>query len=348
VLPELRTSDRGGKPAVECYQTSNGVLIFRLPMEVFAGYIAYAHLIVAEGAMTLIDAGSGLGTSHHDLVAGFEVVRGKYGVKARLEDLDRIIITHGHIDHFGGLAQVKEIAARAKVGIHELDRTALANYDERVLVTSRRLAEFLQRAGVPAERFQPLLDMYMIGKRGLRPVPVDFILRDGEMIEGLLETIHVPGHTPGLVMIRVDDVLLTADHILPQTSVVLAPESLMAYTGVGHYLESLQRAAKVDGVRLALGGHEQAMDAYHEVVQRTYAASIQKIERVLEECGQPSTIYELACRIYGCLDGYAELLKIEQIGARVEYLHQRGQVMIENLDALEHDGLTPIRYTRMR
>jgi glyoxylase-like metal-dependent hydrolase (beta-lactamase superfamily II) len=332
---------------VERHSASNGAVIFRLPLEVFAGYIAYAHLIVHNNRFYLVDVGSGFGTSFKDLLAGLDAINTEFGITVSMSDLDMIIITHGHIDHFGGLTQAKDAAPQAKVAIHELDRPVLINYDERVLVTSKGMADFLQRGGVPEDHQKRLMDMYMLGKRAFKSVPVDLTLGDGDMIDDLFQVIHVPGHTPGLMMLQVDDVLLTADHLLPGTSVALAPESLMPYTGVGHYLDSLQKAMKVAGVRLALGGHEWAMENYYEVAGKTHKSSLEKIAKVLDVCVQPRTLYELASEIYGAMDGYSELLKLEQTGARIEYLNQRGLVMIENLDDLEHETSPVLRYGRV-
>jgi glyoxylase-like metal-dependent hydrolase (beta-lactamase superfamily II) len=332
---------------VERYSASNGAVIFRLPLEVFSGYIAYAHLIIHDGKDYLVDVGSGFGNSFKDLMAGLDAVQSEYSIVVSLENLHMIIITHGHVDHFGGLMQVKQAAPQAKVAIHELDRPVLINYDERVLVTSKGMADFLQRGGVPEDRRKRLMDMYMLGKRAFKSVSVDVTLRDGDTIDDLFDVIHVPGHTPGLIMLQVDDVLLTADHLLPGTSVALAPESLMPYTGIGHYLDSLQKAAKVEGVRVALGGHEWAMEDYYQVANRTYTSSLEKVDKVLDACSQPRTIFELAVQIYGELNGYSELLKLEQTGARIEYLNQRGLVMIDNLDDLENDASPVLKYQRV-
>lgn len=335
------------KRAVEQYATSNGVRIFRLPLEVFVGYSAYAHLVVQDERLTLVDVGSGLGQSHQDLLDGLQTVRTQHGIDARPERIERIIITHGHVDHFGGLSAVKALAPQAEVAVHELTRPVLVNYDERVLVSRTAMADFLARAGVPKERCARLMELYMFGKRALPPVRVDRTLYDGDRLDGLLRVIHVPGHTPGQIMLQVDDVLLTADHILPATSVALAPESITAYTGVGHYLESLAKAEQVQGVRVALGGHEWAMEDYYTVVRRTHEQALEKIERVYDQCDEPRTVYEIASRLYDSMDGYSELLKIEQTGARIEYLHQRGLVMIDNLEALEAEHNPPLRYRQV-
>ncbi|HOA23383.1 MAG TPA: MBL fold metallo-hydrolase [Aggregatilineales bacterium] len=332
---------------VEVFDASNGARIFRLPLEVFPAYMGYAHLVQHGDRLTLVDVGSGYGNSHADLLAGLEQVREAHGVDARLDRIDRIIITHGHIDHFGGLMRVKEAAPQAEVGLHRLAKPVLVSYDERVLVTRTAVEDFLRRAGVPPERLPGLLEMYMLGKREFKPVPVDFTFGDGDVIDDTFRVIHVPGHAPGLVMLLVGDVLLTADHVLPHTSVALAPESIMPYTGIGHYIESLEKALAVEGVRLALGGHEEPVEDYYGMVRRTLDGARGRVELVYEHCDEPRTIYEIALRIYDSLDGYSELLKVEQTGARVEYLHQRGRLAIDNLDSLEEEHSPPLRFRQV-
>lgn len=332
---------------VQVFEASSGARIFRLPLDVFPAYTGYAHLVEHDGRLTLVDVGSGFGSSHDDLLEGLAWLQAEYGVEARLSRIDRIIITHGHIDHFGGLMRVIAEAPQAEVGLHRLAKPVLVSYDERVLITRTAMEDFLGRAGVPEERRADLLEMYMLGKREFKPVPVDFTVGDGDVIDGTFRVFHVPGHAPGLIMLQVGDVLLTADHVLPHTSVALAPESIMPYTGIGHYIESLEKAARVEGVRLALGGHEEPVQDYYRLVEDTTRRAYEKVERVYEQCDEPRTIYEIARRIYDDLDGYGELLKLEQTGARIEYLNQRGRVMIDNLDALERQHNPPLRFRQV-
>ncbi|NDJ54369.1 MAG: MBL fold metallo-hydrolase [Chloroflexi bacterium] len=335
------------KPPIERFETPNGVHIFRLPLEVFNGYIGMAHLLLYEGKSTLIDVGSGYSNSPADLEQGFAALRNEYRLDVSLSGLDRIIITHGHVDHFGGLRQVQDIAANAIIACHELTRPVLLKHDERVLLAKAGMDAFLQRAGVPDERRNALMNMFMLGKQAFPVMRVDETLHDGDLIDELIQVIHVPGHAPGQVMLLIDDVLLTADHVLPQTSVALAPETIMPYTGVGHYIEALQRAQSVTGVRMALGGHEEPMEDYPSVVQGTLDSAMKKVERVLEHCDEPRSIYDIACRIYDSMAGYSELLKIEQTGARVEYLTQRGYLLIENLNELETQSNPKLTYQRV-
>jgi len=333
-------------PPVERFEASNGAEIFRIPVQAFPNYYAYAHLILYREHVILVDTGSGFGTSHDDLINGFETINTNSKLSLSVSDVTRVVITHGHIDHFGGLAKVSEQAPDALVGSHALTRPVLVNHDERVLIASRAMDDFLRRAGIPDDHRGALHQMFMLGKQAFEPIPPDFTLNDSDMIDDFIEVIHVPGHAPGLIMLRVGNFLLTADHILPKTSVALAPESIMAYTGVGHYIESLEKAAQINGIDVAAGGHEAAMHDYKSVVANTLKQAHAKVDLVLGLCDIPRSIFEIACEIYSNLDGYGELLKLEQTGARIEYLHQRGLVMVENLSELESQPSPVLRYVK--
>jgi hypothetical protein len=50
------------------------------------------------------------------------------------------------------------------------------------------------------------------------------------------------------------------------------------------------------------------------------------------------TIADVARHLFGDVRGYDVLLAIEEAGAHVEYLYQRGLLIIENLSELEHNN----------
>jgi glyoxylase-like metal-dependent hydrolase (beta-lactamase superfamily II) len=275
-----------------------------------------------------------------------DMLRDEWGETLTWGDIQRIVITHGHVDHYGGLGDVQTLT-NASVSVHELDRRVLSNHEERLVLTSRALVAFLRRAGVSESGLAGMMGMYGWSKGLYRSVDVASTLRDGDLLDDLMLVHHAPGHCPGQICLQINDVLLTADHVLAHTSPHLAPESLTPSTGLDHYLQSLHAIADIPGIRLALGGHEEPIYDLYGRIAHIAAAHDRKLERVLHACVQPQTINELAHAFYPRVEGYDVLLALEEIGAHVEYLDQRGLLAIANLDEIANDETASPRYRRL-
>lgn len=94
--------------------------------------------------------------------------------------LSHILLTHGHLDHIGAVARLKE-ATGAEVCIHSADAGMLID---------------------------PRLNMSALSGRPIVAPPADRLLQGGEVIQvGALriEVIHTPGHTPGSVCFLVTE-----------------------------------------------------------------------------------------------------------------------------------------------
>src|SRR5688500_20284552 len=99
------------------FETSSGAKIDRVPLEAFPNFWAYVYLVQKDDYCVLIDCGSGTETSHVNLLAGMQ----KAGLQP--SQLTHVLLTHAHIDHYGGLSQLESIT-QAKVGVHEIGRAS--------------------------------------------------------------------------------------------------------------------------------------------------------------------------------------------------------------------------------
>jgi glyoxylase-like metal-dependent hydrolase (beta-lactamase superfamily II) len=145
--------------------------------------------LITEPRLTLIDAG----------LAGSRPLLLRYlrQIGRSIDELDRIVCTHGHPDHVGGVRELLD-GDRIEVFVHPADL-------EGVSLTLREALAAPQGGTVRGHLLQ-----YMTPHPGTATA-----LSDGDVLPilGGLEVIHTPGHTPGSVCLyaRGPRVLFTGD-----------------------------------------------------------------------------------------------------------------------------------------
>lgn len=108
-------------------------------------------------------------------------------LKLKKLTLEKILLTHGHFDHIGGVAEVAE-ATGAEVYIHENDAPMLAS-------ASASLA-----SGMSIMPFRPVKD-YTV-------VTGDCYINDGDLS---FRVLHTPGHSMGSVCYVCEDTIFSGD-----------------------------------------------------------------------------------------------------------------------------------------
>ncbi len=330
---------------VSKFSTNEGRAIYSFPVQSFPNLVNNIYIIDEGDQLILVDCGSGMEGTNKELIAGFEAISHEYNKSISLADIGTILVTHGHIDHFGGLPFIRQFT-NAPVGIHILDRRVLSNHEERVIFASRRLETFLERAGVSDEHRQNLMGVYIFAKNFYHSTPVQFLLEDDKPTVGGIGIYHVPGHCPGQVCLRVDDILLTADHILSRTTPHQAPESITNNMGLGHYLNSLNKVGNLEGIRMALGGHEKPMDDMYGRIQEIKDAHQERLNKILDICQSPKSTADISRDLFGKVESYHVLLALEETGAHVEYLYQRGELVAANWKEIENTRRPVVQYQR--
>jgi len=318
------------------FETSGGAKIHRLPLEAFPGFWVYAYVIQKDDNVYLIDCGSGADSSHDNLLNGLQ----QAGLQPT--DLTHILLTHAHIDHFGGLPKLKPLT-NAKIGCHELDLQTLAHHEARLAFISRRLASFLAEIGLAKDEADSLLSLYRFSKTMYQSVPIDFTYEALDMRVGPFEMIHLPGHCPGHVAMRLDDFIICGDMVVEGVTPHFSPESINPYCGLDHYLDSLERMKDWSkDIHLFLNGHDDLITDLPARITATHQNLIRRMGKAVKALSEPVTVAEVCTAVYGSASGYQHLLMIEKTGAYVEYLYERGMIEITNPDEI-NDGL-PAKY----
>jgi glyoxylase-like metal-dependent hydrolase (beta-lactamase superfamily II) len=313
------------------FESRSGAQIYRIPVETFPGHVNNVYLVQDRSVSTLIDVGSGLPQSIEDLQGGFEALRAHFGVRVRPEAVQHVVITHSHIDHFGHVGWFQAHTGAA-IYIHELDARVLQNFEERIVLASKDIRVFLERSGLAPAAREELEAMYRAGKSFFKSVRLDRKLRDGDRIGPGYVVHHVPGHCPGQICLQVDDVLFTADHVLPRITPHQSPAAITPFCGLDLYLQSLEKVRRLPGIRLALPGHEEEIRDLGARIDAIAAHHRERCDRVLEICRDPRSLLAVSRALFGEREGYTRLLALEEAGAHVEYLFQRGELGIANLE----------------
>ena len=143
-----------------------------------------------DGQVTLVDAGTKR--------APKKVMAGLAHIGAAPDDVTRLLVTHAHPDHVGGLSGLRGRTG-ATVAVHERDAAYVREGKGPVLDHSTLGGRLMRRKGKSA------------------PTPVDDELVDGQVLDVArgLRVLHTPGHTPGHIALLHEPsrVLITGDSV---------------------------------------------------------------------------------------------------------------------------------------
>ncbi len=332
--------EQHGVCGVQRFATSGGATIYLMKVETFPDHVNNVYLICDGGRATLYDCGSQTAQSQDELRRANQILKKVFGEPLGLDDVKDVVISHAHIDHFGGVGEWK---GKAKIHVHEFDARVLTRFEERIITAAMQVRVFLERAGVEESVRHELEQMYVFTKQLFVSVPVDRVVTDGDQVNGFALH-HAPGHCPGQICMQVHNVLLTTDHVLPRITPHQSPESITPWTGLDHYLISLERFRKIGGVDLALPGHEEPIPRLQQRIVEIEQFHRARLETVRGLCKEPHTIAQIAAELFGTQVGYGRLLALEEAAAHAEYLARRGQLEVANLEDLTRSPNPVLRY----
>ena len=137
-----------------------------------------AFLLETNGELTLVDT-----LFENDAGGVLEAIRQLGRAPA---DLKRIVLTHAHRSHLGGLAALKRATGA----------TVLAHASEADIVSGDRPAQSVGLKPTAPLRTFPFQVGIFLNRPKHRPCPIDESVGDGDAV-GPLRVLHVPGHSPG-------------------------------------------------------------------------------------------------------------------------------------------------------
>jgi len=209
-----------------------------------------------DGGLTLIDAG--MPADAPKILA--------FAQKLGPGRLDRIIATHGDIDHIGGLAAI-QAATGARVICHAVEKAVVEGRQRRAMGNS-----LLARA------YGPVFDFVTRTFLRYRPVSqVDELVLDKQMLIEGLQVVHVPGHTPGQIALFEPQrgILIAADALNNRNDTLGLPPAI-ATPRMDIAKDSIRKLAALKGVQIVCFGHGLPITQNAAERLSVFAASLDK------------------------------------------------------------------------
>lgn len=291
-----------------------------------------------DGGLLLVDSGYGSEEATGALADGFRAMG------RRFDEVRRIVVTHGHVDHYGGARFVEEQAGRPLPVLgHPADAAKMAEGGWRWPDVAPRYAAHLTRLGAPQEA---LAAIAAEGERGFRARRLREVLplEEGARLRTRhldLEVLNMPGHTPGMLCLldRRHRLLFSSDHLLERVSpnplIELGPDGSDGFfRPLVAYLDSLSRTRELEVDRI-LPGHGPPFGRHRDVIDSLRTFYVRRQERFLAvlEAG-PRSPFEIAGAIFKQLRPGDSFLVVSEVIANLEVLEARGAVAREERDGI--------------
>jgi glyoxylase-like metal-dependent hydrolase (beta-lactamase superfamily II) len=288
--------------------------------------------LIDDDPLTLVDTGPNSGTSLTELEAGL-AAHGR-----RVEDLERIVLTHQHIDHIG-LAQI--LADRSGAEVCALGALApyLARFGTNMEADDQFSEGLMLRNGIPKDIVIVLRTVTQQFRAWGASVGVTRPLADGDVLAFAgrsWRVHHRPGHSPSDTVFHdeASGELLGGDHLIkhissnPLISRPLEggapedpPRALITYM-------SSMRATRAMDLTVVHAGHGEPVDDHRALIDerlRLHERRLRKIGGLLDD--GPLSAFEIAQKMWGNVAVTQAYLTLSEVLGHVDLLLERGEAV---------------------
>lgn len=307
--------------------------------------------LIEDDPLTLLDAGPNSATS----LTALEVALNEHG--HRVEDLQRIVVTHQHIDHIG---LVEILAKRSGAEVCALDRLApwLAEYKREMEENDSFSGEIMLRNGIPQDVVYALRAVSASFRAWGASAQVTRPLAEGELLEFASRrwrVLHRPGHSPSDTVFwdEASGELFGGDHLIKHISsnpLISRPLGRSFAKGNGGqetergerdesqagrpralmiYMDSL-RATREMELNVVYAGHGEPVEDHRSLIDermKMHERRANKLYALIEE--RPRNAYELAQEMWGNVAVTQAFLTLSEVLGHVDLLIDEGRASEE-------------------
>jgi len=255
------------------------------------------------------------------------------------EDIRRIVLTHGHIDHFGMAPWIWK-QGKPTIFIHQNDANKIGEKHEWELPgNSERVSQVFLRLGVPYEEFERIRKFILKRRKYIKPIQTYLGIDESfifDFSDFQLRIIHFPGHTAGSICLWNEEtgLLFSGDSLLPGTIPVplieLRPNPLdQCYTSLFSYLKTVKQIQNLN-IRVVYPGHGEIIHNVNEIYMQIFNYWERRKKEVLDLFGEGKTLpYQIVQKLllkHKKYKEYVPYIKLSEVVGVLEVLEKEGLV----------------------
>jgi glyoxylase-like metal-dependent hydrolase (beta-lactamase superfamily II) len=250
-----------------------------------------------------------------------------------LDDVQEVLITHGHPDHAGMAGRLQEQHG-ISVLIHERELHEGGSIEGTGRLPRAEIIAWLQRHGVAAADSEQMLESELPMRRFVADLRADRRLQGGEELqvgELLFEVIWTPGHTPGHVCLyeKNHKILMTGDHVLPAITPNVSLDRTESGDPLATYVESLAKIENLD-VEEMLPAHEWDITWFKKRIAEIRSHHEQRLEAMIAAVGDgDASAYDVARHVEwttGSYDTFPPMMQLAAMGETLAHLEHLVEV----------------------
>lgn len=303
---------------------NNNIMQVKVPLPFPLRWVN-SYLIRGSNGITLIDPGLHTPEAEqvwHSTLAAQGIV---------FSDIEQIVLTHHHPDHYGLAGWFQEHTGGAPVFLSQSGLTQAQRFwgdgqPLSVKIYSLFLQHGMEQAA--ADKLLPHMNSFV---EWVSPQPEVTILAPSSLIwlgDREYATIETPGHAAGHLCFYdpIDLIMFCGDHVIPQISPNVSYIPGMDPNPLYSFLTSLESIGKYD-VRMAYPGHREPFATFTSRTKELILHHQERLEQMRLLLQMPTTAYQL------CLSVFGDHLPIHQLRfamsetlAHLIYLREAGEV----------------------
>ncbi len=274
--------------------------------------------------------------------------------------IEQIVVSHLHPDHFGLAEQIKEMNRDSKLIMHQADASLILDRYGDYRGFTKELHDWLAEHGAPSDELKAMIEASSEMLNFFRPPKPNLIVSGGESVkvgeEWSFEVVPTPGHTIGTVSLydrNGSKILFSGDHILPTITPNVSLGPFYRGDPLDDYLDSLDTVDRLDA-ETVLPSHEYIFSDLHKRVQEIknhHRERLNECLSVLENYNQGKVSmsgYQIASKLHWYsgmwekLGAWERRAALMETLAHLEYLKRKGKVT--EISELNEDGKPRVEY----